>query len=413
MRPYLPAYLSLSAVAVLALVLMPAQVGAETASAAEPPAEPAAAAAAAVPADAPAAVLPAITVSKVARRHMTERVIASGFVNPVEQVNVQPLIEGQPIEQLRADVGDMVQAGQVLAVLSDSTLLLQKAQSAASLASARATIAQAEAQLLEAESSAAEAQRVADRTRKLADQGTATQAALDTASANAVAATARVSVARQSLEAARAQLALIEAQLANVELQLTRTEVKAPYAGRIVSRNATIGAIATAAGAPMFVIEKDGALELWADVAEADILRIEPGQTATLRGVGTAAPLTGTVRLVEPVIDSLTRLGRARITVSAEAGLRAGMFIEADVIVAEHDALAVPVTAISAAEGHQTVLRVRDGVVELAAVTLGIREDGWVEVVSGLDEGDEIVTKAGAFVRPGDKINPVLADTIN
>lgn len=397
MRPLFLVTVSLAALLSLAPLTGPAP--AETAAAAET-----------VPAAAVAPVLPAITVAQVATRHMVARVIATGFVNPVEQVNVQPLIEGQPIERLLADVGDVVTEGQVLAVLSNSTLLLQKAQSIAALESAKATIAQAEAQLTEAESSAAEAQRVAERTRKLADQGTATQAALDTASANAVSATARVSVARQSLEAARAQVALYEAQMANVELQLTRTEVKAPYAGRITARNATIGAVATAAGSPMFVIEKDGALELWADVAEADILRLTPGQTAELKGVGTPAGLTGTVRLVEPVIDSLTRLGRARISIAAETGLRAGMFIEADVIVAEHDALAVPVTAVSAMGGEQTVLRARDGVVEQVAVKLGIRESGWVEVTEGLTEGDQVVAKAGAFVRPGDKINPVLSD---
>jgi HlyD family secretion protein len=400
MRPYSLHSLSLAALLALAPLSGPAL--SETAAAAETPAPPAS-----------APVLPAISVAAVATRHMVDRVIATGFVNPVEQVNVQPLIEGQPIEQLLADVGDVVTEGQVLAVLSDSTLLLQKAQSVASLESAKATIAQAEAQLVEAEASAQEAQRVAERTRKLTDQGTSTQAALDTANSNAMAATARVSVARQALEAARAQVALYEAQMANVELQLTRTEVKAPYAGRITARNATIGAIATAAGSPMFVIEKDGALELWADVAEADILRLAEGQTAALTGVGTPDGLTGTVRLVEPVIDSLTRLGRARISIAAETGLRAGMFIEADVIVAEHDALAVPVTAISAAGGEQTVLRVKDGMVEQIAVTLGIREKGWVEVTKGLAIGDLVVAKAGAFVRPGDKINPVLSDLGN
>ena len=97
-----------------------------------------------------------------------------------------------------------------------------------------------------------------------------------------MAATARVTVARQSLEAARAQLALQDAQRANVELQLTRTEVKAPVAGLITARNATLGAIATAAGKPMFVMERDGALELRADLAEADLPRLKPGAPARL-----------------------------------------------------------------------------------------------------------------------------------
>ncbi|WP_248633111.1 biotin/lipoyl-binding protein [Cereibacter changlensis] len=85
--------------------------------------------------------LPAITVSTVAPRLMRDRVIASGLVEAVEMVQVQPLIEGQPIETLEADVGDMVSQGQVLARLSLSTLELQRSQFTASLASAKATIA--------------------------------------------------------------------------------------------------------------------------------------------------------------------------------------------------------------------------------------------------------------------------------
>lgn len=349
--------------------------------------------------EAPAEALPAITVSEVLARPMAERIIASGLIAAVEEVQVAPLIEGQPLEELRADIGDMVAEGQVLAVLSKSMLELQRAEAVASLAAARSGIAQGEAQLVEAEAAAAEAQRVADRTLKLREQGTAAQAQADTASANATSATARVTVARQALESARAQLALAEARLENVDLQLNRTEVKAPVAGEIVARNARIGAIATAAGQPMFMIVRDAALELRVDVAEADVLRLAPGQKARLRAVGMAEPLAGTVRLVEPVIDATSRLGRARI------------MVEAEILVAEREGLAVPVSALGSSPEGAVVMRVRDGVVERVVVATGIRDGGLVEITGGLAAGDTVVTKAGAFVRAGDRINPVPAAT--
>lgn len=355
------------------------------------------------------ATLPAIAVTTVASRPMQERIIATGLIAPVEMVQVAPLIEGQPIEALLADVSDDVVEGQVLAVLSKTTLELQKSQFTASRAAARATIAQAEAQMLEARTAADEAQRVNERTAKLRQQGSASQAAADTASANAIAATARVTIATQSLEAARAQLALVEAQLANVELQLSRTEVKAPFAGEISARNAVIGAVASAAGAPMFSIIRDGALELRAEVTEADMLRIKVGQKANLRLVGLPDPLTGTVRLIEPTIDATTRLGKARIMVDQPDLLRSGMFAEAEIIVAARDTLAVPVTAIGTDGSTSTVMRVVNGVIERVPVTLGIRDSDWVEIVSGLAAQDQVVIKAGSFVEPGDHINPVPA----
>ena len=356
-----------------------------------------------------AAVLPAITVSTVARQTLRDRVLASGLVGPVERVQVPPLIEGQPIQSLLADVGDRVAAGQVLAQLSSATLELQKSQLQATLASARAAIAQAEAQLVEARSTADEAQRVNLRTATLKNQGTASQAAADQAAAAAISATARVAIATQSLVAAQAQLTLVEAQIATVDLQRSRTRVIAPVAGVVVERNAQLGGVASAAGPAMFVLIRDGALELRADVAEPDLLRLAVGQRAQLAAVGTDAALTGTVRLVEPTIDTATRMGRARISIDAPEQLRAGMFVDASILVAERAGLAVPVTALGSSAAGTTVMRVRAGLVERVTVVTGIRDAGMIEIVSGLAIGDQVVTKAAAFVRDGDHINPVPA----
>jgi HlyD family secretion protein len=383
--------LSLTTAMVMGLAL---PVQAETAAAAEAATE-------------VAEVLPAITVSTAAKRQVVDRVLVSGLVGPVERVQVAPLIEGQPIETLQADIGDVVTAGQVLATLSSTTLELQRSEFNASQASARASIAQAQAQLLEAQASADEAQRVNTRTAALRKQGSASQAAADSASAAAISATARVTVAVQSLEAARAQVKLVDAQLANLELSLSRTQVVAPVSGEIMSRNATVGSIATAAGDPMFVIVKDNALELRADVAEGDLLRLSEGQPAMVSIVGAAEPFTGTVRLVEPTIDAVTRLGRVRVTMDQPELVRSGMFAEASVIVADREAVAVPVTAVGSGPDGATVMRVADGAVKRIMVKTGIRDGGFVEITEGLAVGDTVVTKAGAFVRDGDRINPV------
>ena len=214
-----------------------------------------------------------------------------------------------------------------------------------------------------------------------------------------------------SLEAARAQLANVEAQQANLALQLARTEVKAPFAGEIIARNAQLGAIATAAGQPMFVLMRDSALELRADVAESDLTRLAAGQTASLTLAGLPTPITGSIRLVEPTIDPTTRLARARISIDDASAVRSGMFVEAEVLVAERETIAVPVTAVGSGTEGSTVMKVVGGTVTRTPVTLGIRDGGWVEVLSGLAIGDTVVTKAGSFVRDGDQINPVAAET--
>ncbi|MBL9058434.1 MAG: biotin/lipoyl-binding protein, partial [Mangrovicoccus sp.] len=113
---------------------------AAAASAAEPPA----------PAAPPEASLPAITVTPVIEATLRDAVFATGIFQPADTVFVQPQIEGQAIEDVQADVGDRVEAGQVLARLSDRTLTHQRSQLNASRAAAVATIAQNRAQIAEA-----------------------------------------------------------------------------------------------------------------------------------------------------------------------------------------------------------------------------------------------------------------------
>lgn len=354
------------------------------------------------------AQVPTITVVQVTTRHLRDVVRASGLVQPQETVLVQPEIEGQAIERLRADVGDVVAAGAVLADLSDRTLVLQKGQLVAATAAARAAVAQAEAQILEAQAAADEALRVSERARALKAQGTASQAQADQAQAAAASASGRLAAATQGRAAAVAQLAQAEAQLENIELQLRRTRVTAPVAGRIVARNATVGAIASGGGPPMFTLIRDDRLELRADVAETDVTRLASGQATLLHVVGGPAVM-GQVRLVEPGIDTLTRLGRVRIAVDGpeNAALRDGMFAAAEITVAERDGLSLPVTAVAEGPDGTTVMKVIDGVVSRVPVRTGIRDGGLVEVLDGVLERDLIVLKAGAFVRDGDHVRPI------
>mgnify|MGYP003525390410 FL=1 len=359
-------------------------------------------------ADQAGALLPAISVVKATAREMRDVIRASGQIGPVDQVYVQPQIEGQAIEAIQADIGDWVKAGQVLVELSGSALGLQKSQLAASRASAEAAIAQGQAQLVEAEAAWDEAERVWNRTKKLQAAGTVSDAAADQAEAAATSAKARVTVAEQGMKAASAQVAVVDAQIADVDLNLGRTAVKAPVAGRIVQRNAQVGAIGSAAGGPMFVIDRDGLLELRADVAERDVLRLAVGQGVTIRAVGVAEPLTGKVRLVEPQVDAVSRMGRVRIALDDGSAVVSGLFADATVLVAARTALAIPTSALSTAEGADSVLVVgADGRATRKAVTTGIRDGGWIELSEGLAQGDMVVAKAGAFVRDGDMIRPV------
>ncbi len=383
-----------------ALLLTPVFAGAGAALAADAAIAPAAPAA-------QTSQAPSIIAVRARTGIIVDRVLASGVISAVEEVLVQPQLEGLAVNSLNADVGDRVEAGQVVAKLADDQLILQRSQLNASRAKAQASIAQLEAQMAEATANAGEAVKTAERARTLAANGTFTTVQAEQAEAQATAAKARVRSAEAGINVARTDVALVDAQIEDVALRLARTDVKTPVGGIVTVRGARIGAIASASAGPLFTIIRDGALELRADVAEIDMLRLKEGQKVEVTVAGATEPRKGEIRLIEPVLSTTTRLGMVRIALTEPDGLRAGMFGEAGIIVTERSGILVPVTSVNISPKGSDVLRISDGRAETVPVKTGIRSGGVIEILDGLQDGDMIVAKAGAFVRNGDRVNPV------
>ncbi len=350
---------------------------------------------------------PAIVVIKATERQMVGKIVASGTIKPVNEVLVQPQVEGLSIRELKADVGDRVEAGAVLATLNDDALLLSKSQLLATRAKAEAGLQQVKAQLAEAQANAAEARRQADRARTLSGKGTISSAQADQLEAAAVGAEARVRSATQAIGVGEADLKVVDAQIADVDLKLARTSVTAPVSGLVSVRNAKVGAIASGSAQPLFTIEQDGALELVADVSESDILPLKADQKAVIALAGSQKQVSGKVRLVSPTIDPATRLGTVHVALDDDEQARSGMYGSASIIIAEEKGVALPLTAITTSSEGTTVRKVENNVVKLVTVETGIQDADMIEIRKGLAAGDEVVAKAGAYVRDGDRIQPV------
>lgn len=359
------------------------------------------------PVEKPQQNFPAIVVTQAQERKLIDRIIATGTIKAVDEVYVQPQLEGLSIKTLNADVGDSVTADSILAVLSDDSLLLEKSQAEANKAKANASLAQLQAQLLEAQANADDANRQRDRAVKLNKNGTVSTSQVEQLTSTATASQARAKSAEQSIVVAQAELKVVDAQIADIDLKLARTGVKTPVSGIVSARNARVGAIASGSGQPLFTVISDGALELVADISESDVLRIKPGQKATLTVAGSPVPLTGSVRLVSPTIDAVTRLGSIHIDLDDDSKARAGMYGTADIIIQETQGIALPLTAVTTGKGENSARKVENDVVKLVKVETGIQDGAFIQIVSGLKAGEEVVAKAGAYVRDGDHISPV------
>lgn len=363
------------------------------------------------PAAQPKPSVPSIVVTEAKSRALIDRIVATGTIKATEEIYVQPQVEGLSIRSLEADVGQRIAADAVVARLNDDTLLLQKSQLVATKAKAEAALAQYQAQLTDVKSAAAEAERQYKRAQTLGKTGTLSQSSVDQAETAATSANAKVESTVQAIAIAEADIKVVDSQIADIDLKLARTDVKSPVAGVIAARSAKVGAIASGAGEPMFTVIRDGQIELVADVSETDILKMRVGQKAKVKVAGSAVSLDGSIRLISPVIDPQTRLGAVHVAIDDDEGARAGMYASAEIIVAEAQGVALPLSAITTDKHGTTTRLVAGDVVKQVKIETGIQDGAFIEVKTGLKEGDVVVAKAGAFVRDGDRINPVRDET--
>lgn len=353
---------------------------------------------------------PSITVARVERAEITASIMVSGNIVAREEVLVVPEVDGLAILQILAEEGDMVSAGQVLVRLNRAALDVQLAQNSASLERVAAAIAQSRAQIVEAEANKVQANNALTRAQTLRSEGITSVDTFEQRLASSRGADARLISARQALVSAEAEQALTAAQRQEIELRIQRSEIRAPRAGMVSRRNARQGAIAgMSAAEPLFRLIADGAIELEAEVPEADIPRLAIGKPVMVTPAGMTAPIKGEIRLISPEVDRQTRLGKVRIALPAASTRSVGAFARGVIEIDRRVGLVIPVSAIAYRRDAPTVQVVENNTVHVRPVRIGLVGQGRVELVDGVKEGDLIVVRAGTFVRDGDVITPVEA----
>lgn len=328
---------------------------------------------------------------------------ASGYVEPRRRATVAAKVTGRVVEVL-VDEGMVVEAGQVLARLdeADARRRLDAARAAADVA--RAAVTDYEVNL-------ADARRTLRRVAELRAGDVASQDDEDRARTGVESLEARLVLARQEVTSANAQVAVAEQDLANYV-------VRAPFAGVVVSKDAQPGEMVSPVSAGggytrtgIATIVDMRSLEIEVDVNESYIARVEAGQavTATLD----AYPeweIPARVRTVIPTADRQKATVKVRISfVALDPRILPDMGVKV-AFLADPDAAAAPVRgllprrAVLQQDGGDVVFVVEDGVARRRAVTLGGDTEGDVEVLGGLDVGDEVVVEGAAELDDGDTV---------
>jgi RND family efflux transporter MFP subunit len=336
---------------------------------------------------APATSKPALTVTTTSPQRTTlpVRLAANGNIAAWQEASVGAEAGGLRITEVRVNVGDRVEKGQVLATFASETL--------------RAELGQARASLAEAEAAAADAAANAERARSLQATGALSASQINQYLTAEKTAQARVQAARAAFEAQ--------------QVRLGQSSVVAPDSGIISARMATVGQV-VGNGAELFRLIRQGRLEWRAEVTSTELGRIQPGTAATVTAAS-GAPLAGRVRTLGATVDPQTRAALVYVDLTplpgpANGSARAGMFARGEFDLGSTPALTVPQSALVLREGFSYVLRVNpDHRVSQLKVQTGRMVGDRVEITEGLTPDVRIVARGAGFLNDGDLVRIVDA----
>jgi macrolide-specific efflux system membrane fusion protein len=337
----------------------------------------------------------------VVRGDVESTVVAAGIVQPIKYVDVGAQTSGT-LKSLKVNRGDLVAEKQLLAeidpVLADTALT-----------SANATLENMTAQraLKQAQLVLAKAQRDRNDTlfaRKLisASDRDVTQANYDVAVADAASLSAQMKQATAAVDTAKANVGY--------------TNITAPMAGEIVSISLLEGQTLNAnQQAPIILRIGDiSTVTVWAQVSEADIVRVKAGQDVYFTILGDSRRWNGKVRQVLPTPELINNVVFYDVLFdipNPERELNIQMTAQVFIVLAQaKGVLLIPVAAIgNAAEGAEIKVRVlkANGTVELRPITVGIKSEILAEVTKGLKEKELVVI--GQDTAKGSKTTSALS----
>jgi multidrug efflux pump subunit AcrA (membrane-fusion protein) len=181
--------------------------------------------------------------------------------------------------------------------------------------------------------------------------------------------------------------------------------VKASISGTITAVNADPGATVSPQ-TPLFKLGNIDDLVVITQVPERFLYLVKQGQTAQIST--TAAPgrtFRAEISRLSPVVNPTTRTLQVELSLVEASPVKAGMFVGIRLITStEENALMVPEKALVRRSGETFVFRVKGETVEKVDITIGLESAGSVEILSGLERGDRVVTEGASLLSPGSRV---------
>ncbi len=413
-----------------------------------------------------------VTTEKAAVRSVTESVTASGQVYPEYEIKISPDISGEVIE-LRVEEGDSVTRGQILARVYADIYALQRDEAAARVSQSQANVSNSQAALGAQKAAVEQAQQAYDRNKKLYEEKVISKAEFEQFETNLSTAKANYNASLQNIRSLQAGSRSAQTGLRSANTNLGRTTLTAPMSGVVsslkIKQGERVVGTAQMAGTEMMTIADMSTLELRVDVGENDIVKVDVGDNAEIevdayndrKFKGIVTKIASSVKSAGggATNDVTNYEVRIRIDKNSYADLvdpanpknfpfRPGMNARADIKTKRKDnVVTVPIAAVNArvkgsdksladtkkekeqpqsteaAEDNSSnemeeivFIKMVDGTVKKRVVKTGIQDINYIEVISGIQAGDEVVTGPYTVIsqtlKDGSKVKVVSKDEL-
>ncbi len=210
-------------------------------------------------------------------------------------------------------------------------------------------------------------------------------------------------LSQSEFDNAQSKFRIAVATEAEAKTMLDYTLIVAPFDGVITRKLADVGDLA-APGKPLLQMENPDTLRLESDVPEALIDNVKLGDKLAVRIAGVASEIEGTVAEISPAADPNSRTYLVKLDLPGATGLRSGQFGRVAVPVGEVSAIRIPAAAVIQRGQMELVFVVANGDAQLRIVKTGTRVGDEVEVVSGLDSGEQVVTEGAVALTDGQPV---------
>jgi HlyD family secretion protein len=405
-----------------------------------------------------------VTAEKAQYRTIIEVVNASGKIYPTIEVKVSPDVSGE-ITDLPVQEGDTVKKGQVVAKIYADVYSIQRDEASAGVLQSQAQVANSQASIDAVKAQLDQAEKTYDMQKQLYDQQVISKNEFNTADAAYKSALANYNAAKQGIIGGQAAVKNAKSQLQKANTDLSRTIVVAPMDGVVsllsVKKGERVVGSNMMAGTEMLRIADMSQIEVRVDVSESDIPKVKLGDSAIVsidaynnrkfkgivtqisssnNGASTQSDLTNTSTDVTNYKVYIRMLPESYSDMLGKGGpfpFRPGMSASADIQTKVHvKVLSVPINAVTTRDKNDSTqqgaakpadptataandatsttnaddLNVivfvldKDNKVKKVKVTTDIQDINYIEITSGLKEGEQVITA------PYDAVNKLLKD---